>query len=119
MGWVIAGAVVAWLLLAVCLALVVGRSIRNADRKAADRTADKLNLITDRPPVTLAPAADVPAPDTAPDGGPPADGSPSPGPRPVRNPSTIPGIPSARPPVGRPAVPRSTRRRPPRETGTG
>jgi hypothetical protein len=118
MGWVIAGAG-AWLLLAVGFALVIGRSIRNADREAAERTDDKLDLVVDLPPVTMLRAVDEPARDSAQDGCPAADGPPSPGARPVRNPSTIPGIPSARPSVGRPAVPRSTRRRPPRESGTG
>jgi hypothetical protein len=106
----------AWVLLSVGLALLIGRSIGLADRKAADLTPDTPNFIVDRPPLAALPAAA-----SATSGAQPADGSPSPSPFPAprgvvrETPPTIPGIPVARPPVGRPPVPRSTR---PRRTGS-
>jgi hypothetical protein len=103
MGWVWAvGA--AWLLLGAGIALLIGRSIVFADRKSAHRDAEAAEVTVQRPPLTL-----LPKPPAAPP-------EPSP-PRPAgREAPTIPGLPSARPPVGRPPVPRIKRQRPPRRS---
>ena len=44
-----------WLLLGVGLALLIGRSIVHADRRAADQAADPPNFVVDRPPLILLP----------------------------------------------------------------
>ena len=114
MGWLwIVGA--AWVLLSVGLALVIGRSIGLADRKAADLAPDAPNFVVDRPPLAVVPRttegsiADVPPPDGQPPGAPLAtDAGEMP---------TTPGIPVARPEVGSPPVPRVPRRLPHRRTG--
>jgi hypothetical protein len=46
---------VAWLLLGVGLALLIGRSIVLADRRAAHRDAELPNFVVDRPPLMLVP----------------------------------------------------------------
>jgi hypothetical protein len=94
----------AWLLLGVVIAVLIGRSIVFADRRSADRAADAPKADTERPPLTLLPKP------------PPAPPEKSP-PRPAgREAPTIPGLPSARPPVGRPPFPRIKRQRPPRRS---
>ena len=106
----------AWLLLGVGLALLIGRSIVHADRKAAQHAADEPNFVVDRPPLTLLPQPPDP---TGSDATPPSSGAEPRRPRGVpRETPTVPGIPSARPSVGRPPVPRSTRQRP-RKTDFG
>jgi hypothetical protein len=110
MSWVwIAG--LAWVVLGVAAALLIAHSIRVADHKAANRFEDEPNVVIDRPPLRLAPKTQ------------PRDGEAAEPERPAQPPtvpgaSTIPGLPSARPPVGRPPVPRSTRRHP-RKSGLG
>lgn len=110
MEWVwTVGAV--WVLLGVGLALLIGRSIVLADRRAAD-PADAPNVVVDRPPLALLP---VPADATAPGAGTGRAASwtgepPQPRAAPREAP-TIPGLPVARPPVGRPPVPQPRARR--------
>ena len=94
MTWVLVIGV-GWLLLAALVAVVIGRSVRLADAKAAaEGAADEPNFVVD--PATAPrgfPAATVlPFPAAAAD-----DGRPSQ--RPVRDVPTIPGIPVARPPA--------------------
>ena len=99
----------AWLLLGIGLALLIGRSIVHADRRAADQAADTPNFVVDRPPLTLLKPPDTTGPDAA------AKPSGVESQRPRQLPEgapTVPGIPSARPKLGRPPVPRSTRSRP-------
>ncbi len=124
--WIL-GAV--WVLLAIALALLIGRSIRLADRKAARGRGvptDGPNLVVDDRPLHALPPPAPPDPlearDTATDPGqntsaapqPPAPGSAG------RDAPTVPGIPSARPAVGHPPVPPSKRPRTrPRRSGTG
>jgi hypothetical protein len=97
----------AWVLLSVGLALLIGRSIGLADRKAADLTPDAPNFIVDRPPLAALPAAA-----SATSGAQPADGSPSPSPFPAPRGTTDdpghPGRPSpGRAPTGPPVDPTS------------
>jgi hypothetical protein len=102
--WVIGAA---WLLLGAAIALLIGRSIVYADPKSADRAADSPEApgpAPDRPPLTLLPKPPAAPPAAAP---PRAAGRETP---------TVPGLPSARPPVGRPPVPRAKRPRPPRRS---
>jgi hypothetical protein len=132
MGWVIIAAA-AWLLVAVWLAVVIGRSLRLADVTAQGEWAgDAPNFVVDRaPPATAPDAPPSERPAAMPSEQPSAQPSPradadEPGPGPdqpasapgSREAPTIPGLPVARPPVGRPAVPRSTRQRP-RRSGHG
>ena len=84
-----------WLLLAALVAVVIGRSVRLADAKAAaEVSTDEPNFVVD--PATVPggmPIATVlPFPAAAADDDLPA-------PRPVRDTPTIPGIPVARPPA--------------------
>jgi len=110
-----------WLVLGAAIALLIGRSIVLADKRSADHSADAPNFVVDRPPLTLLrKAPDTPAGDGDP-AKPAADGTadrPTP-PDTNRDAPTIPGLPVARPGVGRPAVPRSTRHRPHRGAGSG
>ena len=100
MTWVLVIGV-GWLLLAVLAAVVIGRSVRLADVKAAaEPSADEPNFVVD--PATSPrdhPSASIlPFPASKADGKPPSS-------RPIRDTPTIPGIPAARPPapgVGRP-----------------
>ena len=109
MGWMWAvGA--AWLLVGAVAALLIGRSIRIADRKSAERAADAPNFVVDRPPLTLLPKP--------PDTGPPSPAEQRP-PSAGREAPTIPGLPVARPSLGRPPVPGSKRQRPPRRSSSG
>ena len=94
MTWVLVIGV-GWLLLAALVAVVIGRSVRLADAKAAaEAAADEPNFVVD--------------PATAPRGIPAATILPFPTastedsgstPRPIRDTPTIPGIPVARPPA--------------------
>lgn len=97
MGWVLIAAA-AWLLLGLGLALLIGRSIRLVDRRAAEDETDAANFVVDRPVLVSAPEPPRPPVSETPAG----QGREAP---------TIPGLPASRPPVGRPAVPRSTRQR--------
>src|SRR5687768_2923672 len=93
MTWVLVIGV-GWLLLAALLAVVIGRSVRLADAKAAaEASADEPNFVVD--PAT-APRG-IPAATILPFPGSPADEGKTP--RPVRDTPTIPGIPVARPPA--------------------
>jgi hypothetical protein len=114
MGWVWIVAV-AWIPLAFGVALVLGRSVRLADRKAADTEADAVNFVVDRPPLTIVPPKTVNSSSKAPE----PSGPPLPTPPAGRGAPTIPGLPSARPPVGRPPVPASARPRFTRRSGLG
>ncbi|MCW2699970.1 MAG: hypothetical protein JWQ45_1505 [Blastococcus sp.] len=120
MDWVwIVGA--AWVLLAAGLAPLIGRSIGLADRKAAGIALDAPNFIVDRPPLPVLPGRPE---GVAHDGLSVQNPAPEDSPRPARHgiardAPTIPGIPAARPPIGRPPVPRSTHQRRPRRTGLG
>jgi hypothetical protein len=103
MSWVLViGA--GWLLLSVLTALLIARSVRLADDKAevAAEAAAEPNFVVDVPHLRPVASTD----DTAP----PAAAIP-------RDTPTIPGIPSARPKLGKPAV--SRRDRPARRTGLG
>jgi hypothetical protein len=121
--WFVAAA---WVLLAIGVALLIGRSVALADRKetVASAGGGKARKDVRRPDlVDTAPRNLVAVPpaktESAPAGRPVAD-EPAPAPGPAgRDTPTIPGLPSARPPVGRPPVPRSTRQRPHRRSGSG
>ena len=116
MGWVWAAGA-AWLLLGAGAAVLIGRSIVLADRKAADRAANAANVVVDRPPLTLLPSPpDASAGEATSE---PADPTASAGPGSAREAPTVPGLPVARPPVGRPSVPRSKRHHPPRRSSSG
>jgi hypothetical protein len=121
MGWVWIVAA-GWLPLATGVAVLIGRSVRLADQKAADGGVEEVNVLVDRPPLTIAPgSADLPEGGTAgvaDTGDSPAAPEP-PTPRAGRDAPTIPGIPAARPPVGRPPVPHPIRHRPGRRSGHG
>jgi hypothetical protein len=93
MSWVIIGA--AWLVLAVLLALLIGRTVRIADAQEANDAADEPNFVIDPSPVGTA---------TWPDGWdiplhPPTD----------RDHTTIPGLPVSRPSPPPPTGPRAER----------
>jgi hypothetical protein len=94
MTWVLVIGV-GWLLLAALVAVVIGRSVRPADAKAAaEASADEPNFVVDPATAPMGfPAATVlPFPAVAAEEHrPPA--------RPVRDTPTIPGIPVARPPA--------------------
>ena len=95
MTWVLVIGV-GWVLLAALVAVVIGRSVRLADKKAAaESSADEPNFVVD--PATAPggiPAATVlPFPTVSPE----AEAKPAP--RPVRDTPTVPGIPVARPPA--------------------
>jgi hypothetical protein len=94
----------AWLMLAIGLAVLIGRSVRQADGKASENEPEAPNFIVDRPPLVIAPDPVPPARPAPPSG---------------RDAPTIPALPSARPPAGRPGVPHAPRRRPSRRTGLG
>lgn len=80
-----------WLLLAVLVAVVVGRSVRLADaRAAAEASGEEPNFVID--PVALPGGTVLPFPAALAD-----DAQPSA--RPARDTPTIPGIPVARPPA--------------------
>jgi hypothetical protein len=121
MGWVWIVAAV-WVPLAIGVAVLIGRSVRLADRKAADGSVEEVNVLVDRPPLTIASgSADLPVDGTAGvavTGDSPAETEP-PAPRAGRDAPTIPGIPAARPPVGRPPVPHPIWHRPGRRSGHG
>jgi hypothetical protein len=123
MGWIWIVAA-GWMLLGVALALLISRSVALADRKAAEEAATVargrglLDADVDRdPPLRLAPPP-PPPPAPAPAKEPAAGTEPAAAPT-RRDPTTIPGLPSARPPVGRPPVPKSTRKAPHRRSGLG
>jgi hypothetical protein len=105
MSWVLViGA--GWLLLSVLTAVVIGRSVRMADvraQAAADAPATEPNFVVDAPQLQVVqpPAAEPPA------------ATPQ-----RQGPDTIPGIPSARPKLVKPPVPRSENL-PARKTGLG
>ena len=111
MSWVLVIGVV-WLVLAVLLALLIGRSVHLADlREGLAAGADEPNFVVDRPAVEPTPRPTGP-PTTA-------AGSPTPSPGPAsRDPSTIPGIPAARPSAARPGVP-APKRGPSRRASDG
>lgn len=123
MGWVWIVAAV-WVLLGIVVALLIVRSVAMADRKTAEDDArfaaeldlaDEPNVVIDRPPLSHIPESAPPAAEepeqepTVPDVAVPT----------ARDAPTIPGLPSARPPVGRPPVPRSVPQRPQRRSGMG
>jgi hypothetical protein len=116
MGWVWIVAA-GWVLLAVCAAVLISRSVALADRKSAEEKASRLdepNIVMDPSPLRLAPE---PAPDPSPA---PVEAEAKPASeRSAREAPTIPGLPSARPPVGPPAVPRTGQQLPRRRSGLG
>ena len=86
MSWVLILAA-SWLLIAVLAALLIGKGIRSADESEVvdDRVFDVPNFVVDLPAAEKRPDA----------------------PRAANDPPTIPGIPSARPTVGKPPAPPS------------
>ena len=94
MTWVLVIGV-GWLLVAALLAVVIGRSVRLADAKAAaEVSADEPNFVVDpaTSPRGIPSASILPFPASAADANhPPA--------RQIRDTPTIPGIPVARPPA--------------------
>ena len=88
-----------WLVLAVGCALLIGRAIHLADRKAADGG----NFVVDV--------------QTIPDRAPAADDAPVSAEQAHPDPATVPSIPSARPALPKPPVPRSSSARGRREAG--
>jgi hypothetical protein len=89
MSWVLLGA--AWLVLGLALAVLIGRSIREADERMAD---DEPNVVVDPAPADEPPEAE-PAVEAE-----PAAAVERPLPREA---PTVPGLPVARPPAGPPA----------------
>ncbi len=91
---------VTWLLLAAVAALLIGSAIRAADETELDEQPVLGDPLFDRPYLDDSfqdepnIVADLPVEEQSSDA-----------PRPVNDPPTIPGIPSARPPVGRPSSP--------------
>jgi len=86
-----------WLLLAALVAVVIGRSVRLADAKAAaDTAAEEPNFVVDpaTSPRGLPAATVLPFPAQSPEDGQDSASRPS-----VRHTPTIPGIPVARPPA--------------------
>jgi hypothetical protein len=91
MIWVLVGA--AWLVLALLVAVLIGRSVRIADRRAAADAAAEANFVVDS-------AASHAAPHAASAGAPPVTTAETSGPdlpAPTYDTPTIPGIPVARP----------------------
>jgi len=93
MTWVLVIGV-GWLLLAALVAVVIGRSVRVADARAAEQVVDEPNFVVD--PATV--PGGVPVATVLPFPAPAADDTRPPA-RPVRDTPTIPGIPAARPPA--------------------
>ena len=93
MTWVLAiGA--GWLLLATLIAVLIGRSVRLADaHAAADAVHHEPNFVVDpvTAPAGFAAASVLPFPAIV------GDAAQAPTPRPAADPSTVPGIPVARP----------------------
>jgi hypothetical protein len=94
MTWVLVIGV-GWVLLAALVAVVIGRSVRLADARAAKEMADEPNFVVDPatrpggiPAATILPFPPVSADDAA-----------RPKASPVRETPTVPGIPVARPPA--------------------
>jgi hypothetical protein len=96
----------AWLILAIGLALLIGRSVRQADVEATRTETDPRNFVVDRHPLTLAPS-------------PPSETRPPPVRQPGSDAPTIPGLPSARPPVGPRAGSPQPRQKPRRRSDLG
>lgn len=113
MTWVLAiGA--GWLLLAALIAVLIGRSVRLADaRAAADAVRDEPNFVVD--PTTL--PGGSPAGTVLPFPAPAGDASPTPRPATGDTP-TVPGIPVARPGAPR-AQESGSQTDPIRRTGIG
>lgn len=96
MTWVLI-AVAGWIVLAIGAALLIGRAIALADR----RSGESLNFVVDLEAPVFTDGAPAAPPALTPDESAiPEQVDPGP--------STVPGIPSARPPLPKPPVPRST-----------
>lgn len=98
MSWVLLGA--AWLVLALAVGILIGRSIREADART---TTDEPNFVVDPAEADVAPAAEAGADaDREADVETPPKPTVETPPRPPREAPTVPGLPVARPAAGAP-----------------